>query len=145
MLLLNNLHFLNPPPSSPTKRFLQVQKHLFSTLLLSKNEYIKALVQRGSTSYILFSPSLYYNETMKIATFAVAVLAVACTVTLAAPVAEKRDIPDINVVKADVGNNGSIVKIKDTKPNIGKEGKGLVHVEADGVEVLDDTVVARPS
>ncbi|KAF9990947.1 hypothetical protein BGZ75_008116 [Mortierella antarctica] len=82
---------------------------------------------------------------MKIATFAVAVLAVACTVALAAPVSEKRAILDADITKADVGNNGSIVKVKPTRVSVGKKGEGLAHVQTGGANVLGDTVAVAPA
>ncbi|CAO3563616.1 unnamed protein product [Mortierella alpina] len=123
--------------------FSSSSNHLFATLCFQK-EYTKAPVQLGSTSSIFFSLRFSYNQTMKIATFAVAVLAIAFTVTLAAPVFEKRDLVDVNVAKVNVGKDGSIAKVKSTKVSVRGRGRGLVNAKTGGVNALDDTVVIKP-
>ncbi|KAF9286383.1 hypothetical protein BGZ68_002954 [Mortierella alpina] len=75
---------------------------------------------------------------MKIATFTAAVLAVVCTVTLAAPIAKAK----VNELK--VGRNGSLVKVKPTTVTVGRKGS-LVDVDTKGVNVLGDAVVVGPS
>ncbi|KAF9308627.1 hypothetical protein BG003_010812 [Podila horticola] len=72
---------------------------------------------------------------MKIVIITVATLAMAFTIALAAPIPEKRALLTADITKADVGENGNIVKVKPTHVSVAKKGEGLARVDTEGVNV----------
>ncbi|KAG0043211.1 hypothetical protein BGZ83_011709 [Gryganskiella cystojenkinii] len=72
---------------------------------------------------------------MKIFAVIAASLVLALTIVQAVPVSEKRDIPDVDIPKVNVGKNGDIVKVKPTRITVAKKGQGLAHIDTKGVDV----------
>ncbi|KAF9574648.1 hypothetical protein EC968_005878 [Mortierella alpina] len=105
---------LHPHQAKPFSSFRSL-RHLS---LLSEN--IKSLVDRGKRCplQVRIAKPGHSITSMKIATFTIAILAVACTAILAAPVSQKRGILDVYISKAKGLKKNGAVEVKPTRVSI---------------------------